>query len=97
MMDPLEAADQAMLEHAPDKYHKEGNRVVQTNTKWCPRCGCRAMFVVMTAKVKCELNDDFTLGRTVHVGKRVSPAEYICGGGHTFTGVELVEPDHGDR
>jgi hypothetical protein len=67
------------------------------STRWCPKCGCRAMFVVMTAKVKCELNDDFTLGRTVHVGKRVetSPAEYVCGGGHTFTGVEPTE--HGDR
>lgn len=96
MMDPLEAADQAMLEHAPDKYRKEGNRVVQTRAKFCPKCGCRAMYVKMLAEVTCELNDDFTIGRTKSVGKRrgEKPARYVCGGGHEFVGEDPLPHEY---
>jgi hypothetical protein len=50
----------------------------------CPRCGCPARFLRMTARVVCVLNEDGTIGRTEHVGKRVGAAEYECGGGHKF-------------
>ena len=54
----------------------------------CPQCGCRAAYVIMVAKVKCELDADGDLGRTVHVGQRkediTGPVQYECHGGHRF-------------
>lgn len=50
----------------------------------CPRCGCPACSVKMTARVVCALSEDGSLGRTMHVGRRVGKVEYVCGGGHVF-------------
>ncbi len=49
---------------------------------------------MMLAEVKCELNDDGTVGRTVWVGRRVGerPTRYICGGGHVFNGPDAYPP-----
>jgi len=48
----------------------------------CPRCGCSARFVVMTARVKCVLNKDGSVGQIVSAGRRVGTRVYECGGGH---------------
>jgi len=50
----------------------------------CPRCGCPAQFVRMTARVVCVINEDGSVGRTTSVGKRVGKSVYECGGGHEF-------------
>jgi len=45
---------------------------------------------MMYAAVKCVLNADGSVGKTVHVGPRHDsvPVRYACGGGHTFSGVD---------
>jgi hypothetical protein len=52
----------------------------------CPKCGGPPRFVEVTARVRCEV-DLLTgrLGRTDHVGKRVGPITFICGGGHAWS------------
>ena len=50
----------------------------------CPRCGCQARYIRMTARVTCVLLEDGATGPTTHVGRRVGKAEYECGGGHVF-------------
>lgn len=44
----------------------------------CPRCGCAARYIKMTAKVTCVLLEDGDIGPTTHVGRRVGEAEYMC-------------------
>lgn len=37
----------------------------------CAKCGCPAVEVLMTARVRCELDTDNIIGRVVGVGKRM--------------------------
>lgn len=66
----------------------------------CPRCGCRARRVVMTAEVECEVLPGGALGKIIRVRKRLPDAvpRYICGGHHVFTdpSESLSEENHED-
>ena len=50
----------------------------------CPKCGCPARYIEMTARVTCELNADGEAGKVLSVGRRSGEAIYECGGGHVF-------------
>lgn len=50
----------------------------------CPKCGCPARDVKMTAEVICELNMDGTAGKVKRAGTPVGDMTYVCGGGHKW-------------
>lgn len=54
----------------------------------CPQCGCPARIVIVRkAHVRCELNEDGSLGRVRSAARGPdSTVAYECGGGHTFDG-----------
>jgi hypothetical protein len=55
----------------------------------CPLCGCPAREVLMTARVRCELNEDGSVGRTLWAGERLGMPLYVCGGDHRFCDVAV--------
>ncbi len=67
------------------------------NPPRCPRCGELPRFVELTARVRCDL--DYSTGRvgdTDHIGRRMGPLVFICGGSHTWT-PELKEEESSDE